>query len=410
MQLSASLLPAPAAARALAAGWAAGAGRSFLFHAGWLAMAQLGMVLSWSWFGGLALVALWWCAMAMLAGTRPVLPHLQRLAYLQRLPAWVLAALAALALACAMLGGRSGAAAVAAVAACLAWATLCSRAGLAWERGPHRGLHREPHDGSLGCALRGPQSELTSNVAAEAAHGLGLLAGLAAAAALAAHPGEWLQRWPVVCAALPVATWLAQRTQPSAPAAHGLDAPMGLMMGGLLLAAEACRSLGWGPQQSVLMHGGAMLLGLMLARSLGRETSIDEAGWRALRPSVAPLASPIHGIAEGGADPQRRARQRSDGKTVTVPWPGPALLWAGAAAFVAWDLPQAMLVAAVLMGAASCPRASGGPPSRWQAVLGAALLLLAGQASAAWGPDALRWALLAGLGLALWGHRRSQGH
>ena len=49
------------------------AGRSALFYAGWLAQAQLGMALSWGWFGGLGGVALWWAALAWLAHHRPAL-------------------------------------------------------------------------------------------------------------------------------------------------------------------------------------------------------------------------------------------------------------------------------------------------------------------------------------------------
>jgi hypothetical protein len=43
------------------------AGRSALFYAGWLVQSQLGMALSWGWFGGLGGVALWWATLAGVA-------------------------------------------------------------------------------------------------------------------------------------------------------------------------------------------------------------------------------------------------------------------------------------------------------------------------------------------------------
>ena len=91
-------------------------GRSALLHAGWLVQAQLGMMLSWSWFGGLGGVALWWALLALWprARSRPAPAAL------------VVAALAACAgLVLAMQMGRSAAGLLGWGLHILAWAWLC---------------------------------------------------------------------------------------------------------------------------------------------------------------------------------------------------------------------------------------------------------------------------------------------
>ena len=139
-------------------------GRSALLHAGWLVQAQLGMMLSWSWFGGLGGVALWWALLAL--GPR---------ARSQPAPAaLVVAALAACAgLVLAMQMGRSAAGLLGWGLHILAWAWLCRLPGLGLS---HPRLRSEGW--------------------------LGLLGGLLLAAGLAASPELWQARWPLLCALL----------------------------------------------------------------------------------------------------------------------------------------------------------------------------------------------------------------
>ena len=72
---AAEVLRSPPALWQLCKRLATSSGRSALMHAGWLVQAQLGMMLSWSWFGGLGAVALWW-ALLLLAFV--LFPRLQQ--------------------------------------------------------------------------------------------------------------------------------------------------------------------------------------------------------------------------------------------------------------------------------------------------------------------------------------------
>lgn len=221
---------------ALPRDWSAGpatagvsAGRSALFHAGWLVQAQLGMSLSWTWFGGLGGVALWWLLLALFSQPRLASFTPANLGK----AAWVAAGGLALAMGPApeplrWLGW---------LCATLGWAWLCSRLqpGLnAWER-------------------KGPLSAL---------HWLGAVAGLLAAVWLAAHPTDWQAHWPLLCGLLLLAPLLQSQKASSCPSAHRLDLPMGLMMGSLLPMAEACSRLGWSATTSVTLHLLAMVLGV----------------------------------------------------------------------------------------------------------------------------------------------------
>ena len=207
-------------------------GRSALLHAGWLVQAQLGMMLSWSWFGGLGGVALWWALLALWprARSRPAPAAL------------VVAALAACAgLVLAMQMGRSAAGLLGWGLHILAWAWLCRLPGLGLS---HPRLRSEGW--------------------------LGLLGGLLLAAGLAASPELWQARWPLLCALLLLAPCLA-RPGERAPADHWAqamerpDPAMGLMMGSLLPMGWWCASQGWNGSQSLTLHLCAMVLGAWLA-------------------------------------------------------------------------------------------------------------------------------------------------
>ncbi|MEI7786210.1 MAG: hypothetical protein WCK08_17600, partial [Betaproteobacteria bacterium] len=175
---AAEVLRSPPALWQLGMRLATGSGRSALLHAGWLVQAQLGMMLSWSWFGGLGGVALWWALLALWpkARSRPSAAALVGAA---------LAACAGLVLAMHM--GRSTAGLLGWGLHILAWAWLCSRTA----------------------PLLG-----TSHSGLRAQGWLGLLGGLLLAAGLAASPELWQARWPLLCALLLLAPWLIGQVEP----------------------------------------------------------------------------------------------------------------------------------------------------------------------------------------------------
>lgn len=202
--------------------------RSALFHAGWLAQAQLGMSLTWGWFGGLGGVALWWALLSLLSVRRPTRS-------LSRLQLLALGGVAAGGVALAMSAPATSLRLLAWLAAAVAWALMCSqlqrtatpaRAAACW---PAWGLQ-----------------------------GLGWLAGLALAVGLAADAQDWSRRWPLLCALLMVAALF--RAEPRADCAwtHRLDLPTGLMMGSLLPMAQWCSAQGWSPASSIVLHMLAM--------------------------------------------------------------------------------------------------------------------------------------------------------
>lgn len=303
--------------------WAQVSARSALLHAGWLVQAQLGMMLSWSWFGGLGGVALWWALLALWpkARARPS-------------PAALMgAALAAcVGLVLAMLMGQSVAGLLGWGLHILAWAWLCSR------------LPRAPEGSTPGWQTQG---------------WLGLLGGMLLAAGLAASPELWQARWPLLCALLLAAPWLAGQAAPplACAGAEPMDRPdpaMGLMMGSLLPMSGWCASQGWSGSQSLTLHLCAMVAGAWLACRLA------DLGLRSVSPAWA---------------------------------------WAGAAVLCVQGSAPAMLAAAALVAAGSALRGHAGSGA-W-ALAGCVLLLSVGHWSATWGPDALRLAMLLALALAL---------
>lgn len=232
-------------------GWAAVLAwtvRSALFHAGWLAQGQLGMALSWSWFGGLGGVALWWLLLAMWArAARPPTPVMR----------WAAAGSAAVGMAVAVLQGPTVSGWLGWGLNLLAWSWLCSRQG-AWQ------LPR--------CA----------------AGWLGSCAGVLLAVTLAADTASWEQRWPLLAGLL----LLSLRLRPMRMNGHAsrMDLPMGLMMGSLLPMAQWCSAAGWSPWNSVALHLAAMVAGLALSQALGRQ------GWRA--PALACATAAVLGLGE----------------------------------------------------------------------------------------------------------------
>ncbi len=225
---------------------ASGSGRSALLHAGWLVQAQLGMMLSWSWFGGLGGVALWWALLALWprARSRPTPAAIAAAA---------VAACAGLVLAMQM--GRSAAGFAGWGLHLLAWAWLC------------RPL-------LMGCSTQGTRCWL------------GLLGGLLLAAGLAASAELWQARWPLLGALLLLAPWLVESEPPAetqrwADAMARPDPAMGLMMGSLLPMGWWCASAGWSGPQSLTSHLCAMVAGAWLACDLAGR------GWRELNPAWA---------------------------------------------------------------------------------------------------------------------------
>lgn len=204
--------------------------RSALFHAGWLAQGQLGMSLSWSWFGGLGGVALWWLLLALWSGARVQTGLSRHVAA---------ATAAAVGLVLAVVQGATPAGWLGWGLNLLAWSWLCSR---------HRPWQLP------GCA----------------AGWLGTCAGVLMALGLAADTVAWSHGWQ----ALVVLLMLSLCVAPARPTpGHGprMDLPMGLMMGSLLPMAQWCSAAGWNAWESVGLHLAAMLAGLAVSQLLGRQ-------------------------------------------------------------------------------------------------------------------------------------------
>ena len=343
------------------------AGRSALFYAGWLAQAQLGMALSWGWFGGLGGVALWWAALAWLAHHRPALA-------LSRALLCALAGVASGGLALAMAAEWLPLRLVGWLAGNLAWATLCHQLQRAMTPQPKRlrkllllaisiTRPRAPTGDSL--------AQLPPTLGQGLACGAGHLAGLLAAVWLAAQAQHWAAHWPLLCALLLLSPWLQVQAQGDCSQVHPLDAPTGLMMGSLLPMAQWCSALGWTASESITFHVLAMWLGWTLGAGLSGETAFNE-------------------------------RSTAASSLMHKPMFAPKLMcsaWGLAAVLCAWASPWAMLAAAGLVAAASAQSLATPRPS---AALGVILLLWVGQLSASQGPDALRMVLVATLLWAIW--------
>jgi len=335
------------------------AARSALFYAGWLVQAQLGMALSWGWFGGLGGVALWWASLAWLAHRWPDLalgrPLLCRLA-----------GVASGGLALAMAAESIPLRLVGWLAATLAWATLCHQLQRSMAAQPHlwrrlwlMATSKTPPAGPTGAG----GGQLAPALGPGLAGALGHLAGLLASVWLAAQAQQWALHWPLLCGLLLLSPWLQSQAQGNCSQVHRLDAPTGLMMGSLLPMAQWCSALGWTAAESITLHVLAMWLGW----AVGTRLSSDPA------PSDRPAA------ARGFKCTTMNPTQRMCGA------------WALAAALLFWASPWAMLAAAGLVGAASAENRAAPRPSD---ALGVVLLLWVGQLSVSQGPDALRLVLV----------------
>lgn len=315
--------------------------RSALFHAGWLVQAQWGMALSWSHWGGLGGVAVWWVLLACFSA-QP-----QRLV-LSRAQLGILALVAVAGMASAMAAATWPLRALGWLTATLAWAWLCSQQPPLMVRSA---------------------SHKTSPVMLWSV--LGTLTGVLLAVWLAAQPLDWSSRWPLMAALLMLAPF-GLRTSMTQTSDHRLDVPVGLMMGSLLPMAEWCRSQGWSADSATALH--------LLAMGLGGAAAM---GWQGSTPRTT-RTTPWAG------------QSQSDRRVACT-------AWCAAAVLCLWATPGAMLAAAALVAAASVKMGSTHADPRPSALAGAFLLLLVGELGAGQGPDALRLVLAPTLVLmALW--------
>jgi len=347
------------------------AGRSALFYAGWLAQAQLGMALSWGWFGGLGGVALWWATLAWLAQHRPALA-------LSRPLLCTLAGVASGGLALAMAAEWMPLRLVGWLAGTLAWATLCHQLQRSMAAQPPwwRRLWLMATSKTRPAAPTGAgEGQLPPALGPGHACALGHLAGLLASVWLAAQAQHWALNWPLLCGLLLLSPWLRGQAQGNCSQVHRLDAPTGLMMGSLLPMAQWCSALGWTAAESISLHVLAMWLGW----ALGTLLSADPA------PNDGPAAA--SGFKRTPMHPTKLM----------------CGAWALAAFLAAWPSPWAMLAAAGLVGAASAACRAAPRPSD---AVGVLLLLWVGQLSVSQGPDAFRMmlvlTLLWAIGRACW--------
>lgn len=237
-------LGAPGWGRVHQPAWVAEAASTWVGVTGWLAMAQLGMVLGWSWFSGLWAVALWWLWQSV--------PR-QRPAGRGTL---LLAAGAALGLVLAHEAGRGPLGLIAAVVAILGWAEVARRL-------PGMALDRPGHS-------------------REATMARGIMRGLALAGAAwlvtADAPGGWTT-W-AMAVSLPTAVVLAgasgratQAANSESPPPWGHHPTMALMMGTLLAMGQWCAAAGVPLFPALVLHGLAMTLGVAAACAMADPVS-----------------------------------------------------------------------------------------------------------------------------------------
>ena len=333
------------------------AARSALFYAGWLVQAQLGMALSWGWFGGLGGVALWWAALAWLAHRWPALA-------LGRPLLCTLAGVASGGLALAMAAEWMPLRLVGWLAGTLAWVTLCHQLQRSMAAQPPF-WHRLWLMASAKTRPAAPTGggQLPPALGPGLACAVGHLSGLLASVWLAAQAQHWAQHWPLLCGLLLLSPWLQGQAQGNCSQVHRLDAPTGVMMGSLLPMAQWCSALGWTAAESITLHVLAMWLGWAVGTTLSGDPAPGD------RPAAA----------SGFKRTTRHPNKLMCGA------------WALAAALLFWASPWAMLAAAGLVGAASATDTAAPRPSD---ALGVVLLLWVGQLSVSQGPDALRMGLV----------------
>lgn len=212
-----------------------------LTFSAWLVLLQMGMTLTWNWFSGLLPLALWWVWMVLdpfgAKGRRPAMT------------VWSAAGVVVGVLVVHW-AGRTAVGGVGLVLTALAWAQwlLCVR-----QQGP---------DLAEQWSLSGVCMRLVVQ-----------LMGLWVAVWLAADPMLWMQRWPalfLVWLAWFLCGFMCQRTRAQSLSANDhhrifdaaspmLHPAMAMMMGGLLLMAQWCVTVGWTYTQAVLLHGVVMV-------------------------------------------------------------------------------------------------------------------------------------------------------
>ena len=202
--------------------------------AGWLVMLQLGAAMSWSWFGGLLPVVVWWLwqvwdPLRPRAMTRPM--------------AWGLA-----------LGAVAG-----------VWLVLRSGPE-GWWGWPGLGLATAAWAQACRAFMPRPADPRSTDSASHVL--MQLMAWLFAAWCLA-DPLAWQTRWVWLVPVWLVWTLCAQPAQlpgGSAGAARqvqarfAMDPVMAVMMASLLWMGQWCAVAGWGPVQTMVAHGAVMVL------------------------------------------------------------------------------------------------------------------------------------------------------
>lgn len=342
------------------------AGRCALFYAGWLAQAQLGMALSWGWFGGLAGVALWWAVLAWLTERRSAVA-------LNRPVMCTLAGVASGGLALAMAAEPMPWRVLGWLVSTVAWSALCHQLAPAKQGQPASffdGISKAQTLQPLAAGWTKRKAVLSYLLGRMLSGWTALftthLAGLIFAVWLAAQAQDWVMHWPVLCVLLLISPWLKAQAHQDCSQVHRLDAPTGLMMGSLLPMAQWCSAVGWTAAESITLHVLAMWLGLAVA-----------ARW-----TVGPQPT----VWMSGQSHRFNARG-------TGPWGLAAVLC------VWWASPWAMLAAAGLVAGAS---ALNGAVTKPGAAVGALLLLGVGQLSVVHGAEALRMVLAPTVLWAMW--------
>lgn len=316
---------APVAALATARHWLA-------LWLGWLAMGQLGSVMAWSWFSGLAGMVAWWCWLQW----APLRWHPRTVASRQ---AWALLAVAGLA--AVMLAGRHQA------LGWLGWALAIA----AWAQ-TVLGLRHA----ACTTALRLGWAQA----------GLGLLLAWLVAA-VAADPAQWPRQWPLAAGLLLLAAWPVRGPQATAPGQAlpptvdrmpaVAQAATLLMMGSLPLMGQWCLANGQSVLVGTAVHLWAMawasgltqaLLGhsphlpLRTRRGLGQWLLLNAAAlawlgtglWQmALAMALLAAAGTLWHAPANGPDHPAPVHHPISARGWLAPWPAAlALLWLGHAA------------------------------------------------------------------------------
>ena len=352
--------PAPACTLASWRAWLA-------LWMGWLAMGQLGSVMAWSWFSGLAGVVAWWCWLQW-APPRWYPRHLAS--------QWLWLLLAVLGMAAVMLAGRHQA------LGWLGWALAIA----GWAQTLLGLQQRHASKAPIASTAPGwPRAWLPWMAAPAMAFGV---------AAVAADPSDWQRLWPLAAVMLLGVAWPSQGHAPhqrgqsplinASPVPAMAQATTLLMMGSLPLMSAWCLANGQSVLTVTAVHLWAMAWACHLAQTLlAHSPRLPLRTWHGLGNLLLVNAALVAWLG-------------------SALWQMALVMGLLAAASAVWQASTAHALSNLAMTAPSSPL------ERWLHVLPPLGLLWLGHMAPTHGPQALSWALAGLAVLALLNRPASQ--